>query len=65
MQSLQYYHQGSNRMARNPARTTVMQIELAYPNTVSKPATNMKSRIAILLSSLSEDEIEDGEGICT
>ena len=38
-----------------------MQIELAeYPNTVSKPATNMNSRIAILLSSLSDDEAEDG-----
>jgi hypothetical protein len=29
MQSRQFHYQGSNRTARNPARTTVMQIELA------------------------------------
>jgi hypothetical protein len=28
--------------------------------TVSKPATNMKSRVAILLSNLSDDEVEGG-----
>jgi hypothetical protein len=46
---------------KKSSQATVVQIELAqYPNTVSTPATNMKSRIAILLSSLSDDEIEDG-----